>query len=198
MADHVDAASKAHAEQVQAGLELLGIEFEIDETLVRGLDYYTHTVFEFQSSALENAQSTLLAGGRYDGLIEQLGGPPTPGIGFGSGIERVLLTCDAEGVFPAPESKVECFVVDVTGGEVATALCSVLRGAGIATDRAFDGRSMKAQMKAASRSRARFAVIVGEDEKAAGTATVRDLTEGEQTTVELEGVVDHIRKVLDA
>ena len=198
MADHLDAASKAHAERVQAGLELLGLEYTLDETLVRGLDYYTHTVFEFQSTALESAQSTILAGGRYDGLIEQLGGPPTPGIGFGSGIERVLLSCDAEGIFPAPDSRVQCFVVDVTGGEVATALCSVLRSAGIATDRAFDGRSMKAQMKAASKSGARFAVIVGDDEKAAGSATVRDLAEGEQTMVDLEDVVDQIRKVLEA
>src|SRR5688572_23299369 len=99
MADHLDGASIAHGERVQAGLRSLGIGFELDETLVRGLDYYTHTVFEFQSSSLGNAQSTILAGGRYDGLIEQLGGTPTPGIGFGSGIERVLLTCDAEGVF---------------------------------------------------------------------------------------------------
>ncbi len=83
MAEHLDAASVAHAERVQAGLRALGIEFEVDERLVRGLDYYTHTVFEFQSSALGNAQSTILGGGRYDGLIEQLGGPPTPGIGFG-------------------------------------------------------------------------------------------------------------------
>ena len=196
MADHLDAASKSHAERVRSGLDLLGIESELDETLVRGLDYYTHTVFEFQSTALENAQSTILAGGRYDGLIEQLGGPSTPGIGFGSGIERVLLSCDAEGVFAEAPSKVQCFVVDVTGGEVATALCSVLRSAGISTDRAFDGRSMKAQMKAASRSGARFAVIVGDDEKATGTATVRDLTDGEQSTVDLEAVVDQIRKVL--
>jgi histidyl-tRNA synthetase len=197
MVDHLDAASVAHGERVQAGLKLLGISFEVDETLVRGLDYYTHTLFEFQSSALENAQATILGGGRYDGLIEQLGGPPTPGIGFGSGIERVLLTCDAEGVFDAPESKIDCFVVDTTGGEVATALALVLREAGVATDRAFDNRSMKSQMKAASKSGARVAVIVGEDEKAAGTATIRDLTAGEQTTVNLEIAVDHIRKVLD-
>jgi len=197
MVDHLDAASVAHGERVQAGLELLGIDFEIDETLVRGLDYYTHTVFEFQSVSLENAQSTILAGGRYDGLIEQLGGPPTPGIGFGSGIERVLLSCDAEGVFPAPESRVQCFVVDVTGGEVATALCLLLREAGVSTDRAFDGRSMKSQMKSASKAGARVAVIVGDDEKAAGTATIRDLVAGEQSIVDLETAVDHVRKVLD-
>ncbi len=97
MVDHLDAASVAHGKRVQAGLQQLGIDFEVDETLVRGLDYYTHTLFEFQSVALDNAQATILGGGRYDGLIEQLGGPPTPGIGFGSGIERVLLSCDAEG-----------------------------------------------------------------------------------------------------
>ena len=102
MVEHLDAASVAHGERVQVGLRSLGIDFEVDESLVRGLDYYTHTLFEFQSAALGNAQSTILGGGRYDGLIEQLGGPPTPGIGFGSGIERVLLTCDAEGVFDAP------------------------------------------------------------------------------------------------
>jgi len=197
MIDHLDAASVAHGERVQAGLKQLGIPFEIDETLVRGLDYYTHTLFEFQSSALENAQATILGGGRYDGLIEQLGGPSTPGIGFGSGIERILLTCDAEGVFDSPESMVRCFVVDTTGGEVATALCQLLREAGVATDRAYDARSMKSQMKAAGKSGARVAVIIGDDEKAAGTATVRDLAAGEQSTIGLGTAVDHVKKVLD-
>jgi histidyl-tRNA synthetase len=197
MADHLDAASVAHGERVQAGLASLGIEFEVDESLVRGLDYYTHTLFEFQSSALGNAQSTILGGGRYDGLIEQLGGPPTPGIGFGCGIERVLLTCDAEGVFPAPQSRVDCFVVDTTGGDVATVLTHQLRLAGVAADRAFDARSMKAQMKAAGRSGARFALIMGEQEAADGTVTVRDLASSEQTTIGRDVVVDHLRKVLD-
>jgi histidyl-tRNA synthetase len=151
---------------------------------VRGLDYYTHTVFEFQSSALGNAQSTILAGGRYDGLIEQLGGPATPGIGFGSGIERVLLTCDAEGVFETPSTGfIDCFVVDTTGGAAAVELTQQLRLAGVTTDRAFDARSMKAQMKAAAKSGARFAAIVGEDELAKEVVTVRDLESGEQSTV---------------
>jgi histidyl-tRNA synthetase len=197
MADHLDAASVAHGQRVQAGLASLGIEFEVDERLVRGLDYYTHTLFEFQSSALGNAQSTILGGGRYDGLIEQLGGPATPGIGFGCGIERVLLTCDAEGVFPAPESRVDCFVIDTTGGEAATVLTHEVRLAGLAADRAFDARSMKAQMKAAGRSSARFALIVGEQEAAEGTVTVRDLASSEQTTIGRDVVVDHLRKVLD-
>lgn len=183
MLDTLDAASAAHGERVQAGLRSLGIRFEIDETLVRGLDYYTHTLFEFQSDALGNAQSTILGGGRYDGLIEELGGPPTPGIGFGCGIERVLLTCDAEGVFPAPVRRVEVFVVDTTGGEVAVTLTQQLRAAGLCTDRAFDARSMKAQVKAAAKSGAPVAVIIGDDERANGTATVRDMGAGEQVII---------------
>jgi histidyl-tRNA synthetase len=196
MADHLDDASVAHGERVQAGLRSLGIDFELDPRLVRGLDYYTHTLFEFQSSALGNAQSTILGGGRYDGLIEQLGGPPTPGIGFGSGIERALLCCDAEGAFPAPEARVDCFVVDVTGGEVATRLVQRLRLAGVPTDRAYDGRSMKSQMKSAAKSGARFALIMGEQEVADGTATVRDLSTSEQSTVGVDDVLDLVRKVL--
>ena len=94
----------ARFERVTGGLGALGIDFQLEPRLVRGLDYYTHTTFELQSEAIDAAQSTVLAGGRYDGLVEDLGGPPTPGIGFGSGIERVLLACDAEGVFPAPAS----------------------------------------------------------------------------------------------
>jgi len=197
MSDHLDAASVAHAERVQAGLRSLGIEYEVDETLVRGLDYYTHTLFEFQSDALGNAQSALGGGGRYDGLIEQLGGPSTPGVGFGIGIERVLLTCDAEGVFQVPERRVDCFVVDVTGGELATELAQRLRLADVATDRAFDARSMKAQMKAAAKSGARVAAIVGDDERAGGTVTIRDLETGEQSSVAATDVVLQVRKVLD-
>ena len=197
MAEHLDRDSVAHGERVQAGLRALGIAFELDESLVRGLDYYTHTLFEFQSSALGNAQSTILGGGRYDGLIEQLGGPATPGVGFGSGIERVLMTCDAEHVFGAPDRPLDCFVVDVTDGSVAVTLTQALRGAGLSADRAFDGRSMKAQMKAAGRSAARVALIVGEQEASAGTVTVRDLGTSHQSTVDIADVVAHVRKVLD-
>jgi len=193
MVDALDAASVAHGERVQAGLRALGIDFTIDETLVRGLDYYTHTVFEFQSAALGTAQSTILAGGRYDGLIEQLGGPPTPGIGFGSGIERVLLTCDAEGVFPAPQRRIDVFVVDVTDGSTAVTLTEALRAAGLSAERAFDSRSMKAQMRAATKSGARIAAIVGDDERAAGTVTIRDLGAGEQRAVPVADVVDAVR-----
>jgi histidyl-tRNA synthetase len=192
----LDDASRRHFERVQDGLRSLGIPFEVEPGLVRGLDYYTHTLFEFQSEALDTAQSTIIGGGRYDGLVEQLGGPATPGIGFGSGIERMLLACDAEGVFPAPTSRLDVFVVDTTDGRVARDITAELRAAGLRTDRAFDGRSMKAQMKSAGRSGAHVAVIVGEREAADGTATVRDLAQGEQQVVGHEKVVDVVRQLL--
>ena len=157
-----------------------------------------HTTFEFQSEAIDAAQSTVLAGGRYDGLVEDMGGPPTPGIGFGSGIERTLLACDAEGVFPAPASTLDVFVVDVTGGDIARDLTSDLRRAGFRADRAFDARSMRAQMKAADRSGARFALIVGDQEKEDGTVAVRSLLDEERTQVVVpaEKVADHLRAEL--
>jgi histidyl-tRNA synthetase len=198
IADVLDQASRRHFERVQAGLGALGIPFEVDTRMVRGLDYYTHTLFEFQSEALETAESTIIGGGRYDGLVEQLGGPPTPGIGFGSGVERMLLACDAEGVFEAPASTLDVFVVDATDGATARDLAHELRQAALRTDRAFDGRSMKAQMKAAGRSGARVAVIVGSQEVADRTATVRDLGHGEQEIVPRDQVVERVRKVLEA
>ncbi|MDP1818889.1 MAG: histidine--tRNA ligase [Acidimicrobiales bacterium] len=196
MGDALDDASVAHGRRVQEGLEALGLAAELDPTLVRGLDYYTHTLFEFQSDALGNAQSTLLGGGRYDGLIEQLGGPSTPGIGFGCGIERALLTCDAEGVFGGDSPPLDCFVVDTAGGDAAVVLTRDLRAAGLAADRAFDSRSMKAQMKAAGKSGARVVAIVGHDEQAAGTVTVRDLASGEQGQVARADVTQHIKAKL--
>ena len=194
----LDGASQAHFDRVQAGLRALDIPYELDPGLVRGIDYYTHTLFEFQSEALDIAESTIIAGGRYDGLVEQLGGPPTPAIGFGSGIERMLLACDAEGVLPAPDSVLDVFVVDTTDGSAARDLAQELRGAGLRTDRAYDGRSMKSQMKAAGRSGARVAVIVGEREGADKTATVRDLGRAEQQSVPRDQVVDRVRTILEA
>lgn len=195
--DNLSPEAAAHFDRVQAGLTSLGIGYRIEPRLVRGLDYYTHTAFEFQSAALGGAQNTIGGGGRFDGLVESLGGPPTPGIGFGSGIERVLNTCDAEGVFGAPEPRLVAFVADLTGGESARDLTFALRRAGIAADRAFDGRSMKSQIKSADRSGARFAVIVGEDELAAGTVTVRDLRgDHQQAAVARADLVAHLRKLL--
>jgi histidyl-tRNA synthetase len=186
-----------HFERVQAGLISLGIPYRLEPRLVRGLDYYTHTTFELVSSALESAQSTVGGGGRYDGLVESLGGPATPGIGFGSGIERVLLTCDAEGVFGAPPAALDVFVVDTAGGDAGRDLSVELRRAGLSADRGYDGRSMKSQMKTADRSGARLVAIVGTDELAAGTVTLRDMTgDRTQRTVARADLVAEVRSAL--
>ena len=195
--DHLSPDAERHFARVREGLTALGIAFRVEPRLVRGLDYYTHTAFEFQSVALGGAQNTIGGGGRYDGLAESLGGPPTPGIGFGAGIERVLATCDAEGVFGAPQPATQVFVVDVTGGDVARDLTAELRSAGLAAERGFDQRSMKAQMKLADRSGAVLAVIIGEDERAAGTATVRDLRgEAGQAVLSRAELVEHLLHLL--
>lgn len=200
IADSLSPEASDRFDRVVGGLDALEIPCERTATLVRGLDYYTHTTFEIVSDALDAAQSTVLGGGRYDGLVAEMGGPDTPGIGFGSGIERVLLACDAEGVFATEERGVDAFVVDTTDGRAARDLTTALRRAGIAADRAFDGRSMRAQMKVADRSGARLAVIVGPDELAAGTLTVRDLRAGDsenaQRTVPSDEILAHLADVL--
>ena len=184
-------------ERVTEGLGALGIDFIVEPRLVRGLDYYTHTLFEFQSDALDSAQSTIAGGGRYDGLAEALGGPATPGMGFGSGIERVLLHLDAEDAFPAPGPVTDVFVVDATDGRQARDVAESLRDAGMCVERSYDSRSMKAQMKAADRSGARAAVIIGADEAEAGTATVRDLRGARgQATIARDDLTRHLQTTL--
>ena len=193
IADSYGAATAAHFDAVCAGLELVGMPYTIAPRLVRGLDYYVSTTFEFAGETLDSAQNALGGGGRYDGLVEALGGPPTPGIGFALGVDRTLLACDDEGVFEAPATPVDVFVVDTTGGAAALSITEELRAAGISADRAFDGRSMKAQMKAADRSGAATAVIVGDDELAAGTVLVRPLRDGgEQATVGRTELVERL------
>jgi histidyl-tRNA synthetase len=188
--------SRAHFDAVLAALDRDGIRYEISEHLVRGLDYYRRTTFEFSSEALEGAQNAVGGGGRYDTLVEELGGPPTDGVGFALGVDRTLLACDAEGVFAAPSRRTSVFVVDTTGGAEAAELVGKLRDAGVATERAFDGRSMKSQMKSADRSGARVAVIIGDEELAAGTCTVRRLDRSEQVTVARPDVISHLRSAL--
>jgi len=178
MADFLSGASAEHFAAVRAGLDSVGAAYEISPRLVRGLDYYTRTTFEFAADALHTAQNAVGGGGRYDGLVEELGGPPAPGIGFALGVDRILMACDAEGAFAAAPAPVEVFVVDTAGGHSAAVLCDRLRQAGLGVDRAFDGRSMKAQMKRADRSGATVAAIVGPDEQAEGAVTVRDMRPG--------------------
>jgi len=184
LVDYLDESCAAHFTRVRTGLDALGIVYRLEPRLVRGLDYYTRTTFEFAASALDAAQNAIGGGGRYDGLSEAIGGPPNPGIGFGIGIERLLLACDAEGCFAVTPTPADAFVIDLTGGEQARDLVDELRQAGLVALRAYDGRSPKSQMKQADRSGARFAVIVGTEELSTGVVTLRPLRDpGEQETV---------------
>jgi histidyl-tRNA synthetase len=195
IAQFYSADAAAHFDGVQAGLTSLGIPFTIDDTLVRGLDYYRHTTFEYQGGTLDSAQNALGGGGRYDGLVESLGGPPTHGIGFALGLDRTLLACDDEGVFAAEPLSLDAFVVDIIGGLEALQLTAELRAAGLTADRAYENRSMKAQMKVADRSGAVVAVIVGSNEVADGAVTVRPLrTNDGQQTIARSTLIDHLKK----
>jgi histidyl-tRNA synthetase len=189
--DYLDEACAAHLARVRVGLDELGIAYRLEPRLVRGLDYYTRTTFEFAATSLTSAQNAVGGGGRYDGLAEAIGGPPSPGIGFGIGIERLLLACDAEGVFPVDPPRPDAFVIDVTGGTEARALCAALRRAGLGAVRAYDGRSLKAQLKQADRSGARYALIVGPEELAGDVVTARPLRgDGKQVAVPRASVVE--------
>ena len=194
--DYLSADAANHFDSVLRALDALDVKYAIDDRLVRGLDYYRRTTFEFVSTALKAAHTAIGGGGRYDGLVEQLGGPATPGIGFALGLDRTLLACDAENVFPAPNTNVSVFVVDTTGGLHAAEVCNLLRNNAISVDRAFDNRSMKAQMKAADRSGATIALIIGTDEVAAGHIIVRPMNSGQQYAIAQDQIVAAIRNEL--
>jgi len=185
---------------VQSGLTALGIGFECAPRLVRGFDYYTSTTFEFVSDALDAAQNAIGGGGRYDRLAEDMGGPPTPSIGFGIGIERVLIALAAERADDGPVAAaptLDAFVVDAVGGGVATVVVGELREAGLAADRAYGGRSVKAQWKLADRSGARYAVMLGAREAERGVVGVKDLRApaAEQSEVPRAELVAWLRRV---
>jgi histidyl-tRNA synthetase len=193
LTEHLGEESRRHFESVQEGLEALGIEFELAPRLVRGFDYYTSTTFEFASDALDAAQNAIGGGGRYDELAEEMGGPPTPGIGFGIGIERVMIALDASDA-PDVERHLDAFVVDALGDRSAAVVVHELREAGLRADRAYGGRSVKAQMKLAGRANASHAVIVGRKEAERGMVLVRDLTRGVETEVRREQIAGWLRE----
>ena len=200
VADHLSPESADHYARVLAGLDALGIAYEESPRLVRGLDYYRRTTFEFAATSLDSAQNAVGGGGRYDGLAEAMGGPPTDGIGFALGVDRILLALEAEGIAASPPAALDTFVVDLVGGEAARDLTHELRAAGIASDRRFGGGSMKSQMKSADRSGARFALLGGEDELAADEVTLRPMLgrpeDGEQRRIPRGTVVDELRRLL--
>ena len=183
--DRLCGPCRDHFEGVLAGLEAEGLEPVLTPTLVRGLDYYTRTAFEFVSLVLSQAQAALFGGGRYDGLAEALGGPRVPGVGFGMGLERVLLAMEDEGLVPPEEPGLAAFVVGAgeAGRRRARELLRDLRAAGVAADAPFEDRPLKAQLRMAGRSGARYAAIVGEREAAEGTVTLRRLADGAEELV---------------
>ena len=182
--ERLEGEDAEHFAEVRALLDAAGVAYELDPTLVRGLDYYNRTLFEFDCDRL-GAQSGVGGGGRYDGLIEMLGGPATPAIGWAAGIERILLAMEA----PQPQGSVEAFIVSAEQRERAFALVLELRAAGIGADLDLAGRSFKGQMKQADRSGARAAVILEADR----TAKLRDMGSGEQREVDPARIVDEIR-----
>ena len=191
MLDVLDAESRAHWDAVNAGLDAAGIAHETDHGLVRGLDYYTRTAFEVHDRSL-GAQSALGGGGRYDGLIAELGGPPTPGVGFSIGLDRVLLVLEERGLAPTAE-RTRVFVVSMEATHVAAVkLVRDLRRE-FTVDADLEARGFGAQMKAAGKSGARFAVILGEDEWKRGEVTLKDLAAGSQEAVALAKLADTLR-----
>lgn len=188
---------REHYEAVKRRLDALGVTYEEEPRLVRGLDYYTRTVFEVQAEGL-GAQNAIGGGGRYDGLFATLGGPPTPGLGFALGFERTLLALRAAGVEPGAAEGVAAYVaaVDESARDAVFGLAMALRDAGVAAELDHRGRSLKAQLKQADKLGARVAVIVGPDELASGEATVRDMLTKDEQRVALEDVPAHVAALL--
>ena len=178
--DFLSEDASTHFDAVKEGLKAVGVPYAVDERLVRGLDYYTLTVFEAKSAAL-GAQDTVGAGGRYNGLVEELGGPDLPGIGFGTGVERILLAASA----PEERSLLDAFFVTLAPETrmPAFALAEALRAEGLSCDLDYADRSAKGQFKQADRAGARFAVVIGDEELAAGVCSLRDMASGEQRTI---------------
>ena len=194
--DFLDDEDAAHFESVKSALDAVGIAYEVDPYIVRGLDYYSRTVWEFEPPEARG-QSTIGAGGRYDGLIELLGGQPTPGVGFATGIERIALNLKTRGIEPPEPEAID--VVTVPLGDAGAAAClrvaRDLRAAGLTVRAGTPGRSMKAALRAADASGAAYAVIIGDREAADGVATLKPLRgDGEQRTVAVAEVAEAIRR----
>ncbi len=184
---------REHFEAAQAGLEAEGLKPVLVPTMVRGLDYYTRTAFEFVSQVLSEAQATLFGGGRYDGLAEALGGPRVPGVGFGMGLERVLLALHDEEVPPPGDPGLDAFVIGFGDGGRAQARDAIraIRERGLSSDM-FEPRPLGAQLRIADRVGARFAVIIGYREAAAGTVTLRRMSDGDQVELGLDEAIERI------
>ena len=185
---------RAHFKQLQGILERQGVPFVVDPSVVRGLDYYTRTVFEFVSEDI-GAQGTVCGGGRYDGLVEEVGGKSTPAVGFGLGLERLLLVLQNTGRLDAPRERADVYLAPLgerAAGEVP-AIAAGLRRAGVSADYDMMGRGVKAQMKYADKSGARFVVVIGDNELESGTAVLKNMDTGEERSVALGDIAGALK-----
>jgi histidyl-tRNA synthetase len=191
--DHLSDVAKQHFDTVLAHLDALGVPYVINPRMVRGLDYYTKTTFEFVHDGL-GAQSGIGGGGRYDGLMRQLGGQDLSGIGFGLGVDRTVLALRAEGKTVGETSRCDVFGVPLSEQAKLrlAVLAGQLRAAGVRVDLAYGDRGLKGSMRAADRSGARIALVAGDRDIEAGTIGVKDLATGEQVSVVVDSVVAEV------
>ncbi|HHV29398.1 histidine--tRNA ligase [Acetivibrio mesophilus] len=185
---------KNHFEGLKAGLENLGIDYTIDKNIVRGLDYYTKTVFEFVSSNI-GAQGTVCGGGRYDGLIEACGGKPTPGIGFAIGLERLLMVMENQGIeIPEPKG-LDIFIAAIgdKANMYAEKMVYELRKEGLSAQKDLVGKSIKAQMKYADKLGAKYSIVLGDDEIDSGKAVLKNMETGDQKEISLDTLISRLK-----
>lgn len=198
--DYLSDASKTHFETVKAMLDALSIAYEVDSNMVRGLDYYTNTIFEIMSEAPGmGAQATICAGGRYDGLVEELGGPATPGFGFALGIERVLITMEAENVVVPAINEIDAFIVGI-GVETnveSLKLVQAIRNFGFSADRDFMNRKPKAQFKTAGKLNAKLVLTLGENELKEGIVNVKSMANRNEKAFPVTDIYERFDEVYD-
>ncbi len=197
--DYLCDECREHFEGVKAHLDAAGIEYKVNPHIVRGLDYYTRTVFEFVSGDI-GAQSTVCGGGRYDGLIAQMGGSYTPALGFGMGIERLMLVLEGQNAELPEASKCDIYIAPMgnTASVKATELCSRLRGDGLEAQTDICGRGLKAQMKYADKIGAKYTLVLGDNELEAGKANIKCMATGEQTQISLANISDELMKLVNS
>lgn len=196
--DYLDEESQAHFDEVRAMLESLNIPYVIDTNMVRGLDYYNHTIFEFITT-IDKSELTICAGGRYDSLVEYFGGPETAGFGFGLGLERLLLVLDKQGITLPVEEGLDVYIA-VLGSEAngkALELVQAIRYQGFKAERDYLGRKIKAQFKSADAFKAKTVITLGESELESGQVSVKNNTTREEVTVSFEELTENFAAVLD-
>lgn len=196
--DYLDEESQAHFDEVRTMLESLNIPYVIDTNMVRGLDYYNHTIFEFITT-IDKSELTICAGGRYDSLVEYFGGPETAGFGFGLGLERLLLVLDKQGITLPVEESLDVYIA-VLGSEAngkALELAQAIRHQGFKAERDYLGRKIKAQFKSADAFKAKTVITLGESELESGQVSVKNNTTREEVTVSFEELTENFAAVLD-